>query len=325
VTRCSVLRAASRCAAVAVPAAAGSLFLITSSAAASTVAGTATVAAPGATARGVLRSGGASTPFTVALPANASCPSDTAHSGYHVYSYLVPKGTELSSVRFVNLPSTGYGLMDAEGSYYGPVNTAMGTGQIIGIPNDFEWGPLVNPGRGLLTVSTLVGGANHGVWEAGIACATTRGTLSRFWNTQVTFTVATGVANGFTWQAVPGAFTVSSPQPSTAAGAAAAAGSGTTPTASAATPAQASGGSAGAAGHVADGGRGSGHLGASGGATGSSGNSTPGTVTSSPAGSDVPVAVVAGAAVLALAAGLLLLLRRNARTGSATAVRGSVR
>ena len=159
-----------------------------SPAAASTVGGTATIAAPGATARGALGAGGSSTMFTVALPANASCPADTAHHGYHVYSYLVPKGTDLSAVKFIDFPSRGYGLVDTAGSYYGAINTALGTGQIIGIPNDFEWGPLAGSDGGAVPLSKLVGGPSHGVWEAGIACATTRGALARYWNTQVTFT-----------------------------------------------------------------------------------------------------------------------------------------
>ena len=45
-----------------------------------------------------------STPFTVVLPANAACPADTAKHGYHVYSYLVPKGAELSTVTIRQLP-----------------------------------------------------------------------------------------------------------------------------------------------------------------------------------------------------------------------------
>ncbi len=128
---------------VTVPVAAGSLGLIfVPCASASVDIGTAVLAAPGATASSPVPSGGSSTPFTVALPPRAACPGDTAHDGYRVYSYLVPKGTDLSSVTFVEYPSTGYGLVFG-GRYYGAVNTALHTGQIIGIPNDFEWGALV--------------------------------------------------------------------------------------------------------------------------------------------------------------------------------------
>jgi hypothetical protein len=325
---------------MAAPVAAGAFLLAAPTAAASTVSGTATIAAPGATARGELGAGSSSTMFTVALPANASCPADTAHHGYHVYSYLVPLGTELSAVKFIDFPSKGYGL-DANGRYYGAINTALGTGQIIGIPNDFEWGRLARS----VPVSTLVGGPSHGVWEAGIACATTRGALARYWNTQVTFTAAAGDAHGFTWHAVPGT-PAGSTSPSRGATAhAAGRGAGTTPAASSA-GARAAGGAGGTSGAA---GRGptpgdSGVSSAAGGAAAPAGGAATPTGGSAPGGSgavgggatgsgtvgtaavsDVPLAAGACAGAVALAVGLLFLLRRNWRAGSPSAARGSVR
>jgi hypothetical protein len=141
----------------------------------------------------------------VDLPAQAKCSGDTASGGYRVYSYLVPKGTKLSSVTFVNFPSTGYGFVDNTGTYYGPVNTAITTGQIIGIPANFEWGPLVTTDGGSLALATLLySGDTSGIWEAGLACANTKGALSDSWNTEITFSASAGDANGFTWTAVPG-------------------------------------------------------------------------------------------------------------------------
>ena len=98
--------------------------------------------------------------------------------------------------------------MDNAGKYYGAVNTAENTGEIIGIPNDFEWGPLVKAGGGSLHISKLVGGTNHGVWEAGIACADSHGVLVAHWNTQVTFSQTSSSQNahapdGLSWRAVP--------------------------------------------------------------------------------------------------------------------------
>ena len=110
-------------------------------ASAATVNGIATIADPGTTTP--LLSGGSATQFTVSLPAQAACSGDTANDGYHVYSYLLPKGTDLSTVTFQVGPSAGLGLFDPTGTYYGPVNTAIGTGQIIGIPNNFEWAPMI--------------------------------------------------------------------------------------------------------------------------------------------------------------------------------------
>jgi hypothetical protein len=288
---------ASVCAAMAVPVAAASLFIATPAMAA-TVSGTATLAVPGASS-GALRSGSATTPFTVELPANASCPADTAHHGYLVYSYLVPRGTDLAAVKFVNFPSEGYGLVDTTGTYYGAVNTAEHTGQIIGIPNDFEWGPLTKR-AGSVSLSKLVGGPNHGVWEAGMACANTHGFFARGWNTQVTFTSHGSGTGGFTWAAVPGAppgafssggATVhrpaeAAPTASTSSSVAAAAVTGSRPAPS-----------------------GSGLSGTSGGTT--HGGTRTGAPAVSPAVDGAPVlAVIAGAVVVALIGAILFLIWR---------------
>ena len=170
-------------------------------ASASTLGGTATIANPSNSQP--LASGGSTTLFTVTLPANAACDGDTATGNYEVYSYLVPQGTTITSLTFVGgAPSQGYGLFDTAGDYYGgnnDGNTAITTGQIINIPNNLEWAPLVTTDGGSLTVAQLAG-----VWEAGIACANKSGTLTDYWNTQVTFSANGSDPNGFTWAAVPG-------------------------------------------------------------------------------------------------------------------------
>jgi len=171
---------------------------------AATVNGIATVAVPGTTT--ALTSGGSTAQFTVALPSQAACSGDTATNGYHVYSYLVHQGTSLSGITFQSFPSSGYGLIDATGTYYGPVNTAIGTGQIVSIPNNFEWAPLVAADG--VPLSTLLytgsGSTASGVWEAGLVCANTSGVPVDNWNTEITFNAKSSDANGFTWTAVPG-------------------------------------------------------------------------------------------------------------------------
>ena len=170
------------------------------SASASTLGGTATIAS---TTNQPLSGGGSETQFTVDLPAQAACSGDTATDGYHVFSYLVPQGTAVTSVTFGSGgPSTGLGFADGNG-YYGSANTAPTTGEIINIPSDFEWADLLGLGA---TASSLDGGT--GVWEAGLACApstgATAGQVSDYWNTQVTFTASTSDPNGFVWTDVPG-------------------------------------------------------------------------------------------------------------------------
>ncbi len=176
-------------------------------ASAATVNGIATIASPGTTTP--LLSGGSATQFTVSLPPQAACSGDTATNGYHVYSYLVHKGVALSGITFIGDPSAGLGLFDPTGTYYGPVNTAIGTGQIVGIPNNFEWAPIIAKSYVPLTGSsgllyTGSGTSASGIWEAGIVCANTSGVPVDNWNTEVTFAAKASDTNGFNWSAVPG-------------------------------------------------------------------------------------------------------------------------
>jgi hypothetical protein len=86
-----------------------------------------------------LASGGSRTPYGVVLPPGAACPGDTAHDGYLVYSYLVPGTASPTDVNFKRgIPNRWYGYI-AAGSYFGAVNTAESTGQVVGLPYDFVW------------------------------------------------------------------------------------------------------------------------------------------------------------------------------------------
>src|ERR1700728_537493 len=101
-------------------------------ASASTLNGIATTASPAG--QTFLASGGSDTDFTVTLPTNAACTGDSAHSGYHVWSYLVEKGANIAATTFNadTGPSQGLGLYESDANYYGPANTAQTTGEIIG-------------------------------------------------------------------------------------------------------------------------------------------------------------------------------------------------
>jgi len=149
-----------------------------------------------------LSSGASSTEFSVALSPNgatpASCTGDSASGGYHVYSYLVQAGTTISSLTFSRYPSTGLGLVNNVGVYYGSANTAIHSGQIVGIPTNFEFAELLSDGESL---SSLLYSGTTGVWEAGIACANSSGTLTDYWNVPVTFTSSGSDPNGFVWSA----------------------------------------------------------------------------------------------------------------------------
>jgi hypothetical protein len=310
-TRVRSLRGASLCAVAGVPMAAGSLALLLAAPAdAVSLGGAATLARPGTTLP--LASGGSATEFTVALPANASCSGDTATDGSHAYSYLVKKGTALADVHFVDTPSAGYGIVDTTGTYYGPVNTAIGTGQITEIPNDFEWGPLVTSDGGALPLSQLLYDGSTGAWETGIVCADTHGDVSNDWNTEITFRADTGDLHGFTWSVTPPAATTghgAGVMASVAAGAAA------PPTTA---PVTTAGG--GTAGNTADssagGGGGTGTQGSSFSGGRPSGSGTVGAVDDA-AGSDLPVIGAVAAGLVALGAGILVLYRMATRRSGA--------
>jgi hypothetical protein len=173
---------------------------------ASVLDGVATTASPGTS--GYLDAGGSQTEFTVSLPAQAACSGNSRSDGYRVFSYLVEPSVNVSTITFHGgLPDTSanqYGLVEADGTYWGDKNTAPSTGEIIQIPNDFEWGPLVSDDGVALDTLLYQDGNTSGVWDAGIACTNNAGTVTDFWNTQVTFTASGSSSNPFAWSAVPG-------------------------------------------------------------------------------------------------------------------------
>ena len=151
----------------------------------------------------------AATVFSANLPSGAACPGDTASNAYHVYSFLVPTGTDPASVSFAsNGPSLGNGGYFDNSGYQGPFNTAVKTGQVVGLPNDLQWSTYPGP------VSDLTGTKS---WDAGWACADGKGVVQRYWDQQVTFTASTSDPNKFTWTATaaPTAPTTSSSSSST--------------------------------------------------------------------------------------------------------------
>jgi hypothetical protein len=152
--------------------------------------------------------GGASTtPFSVSIPASAACPGDTEHDGYHVFTYLVPKGVSPTSVSFrTGQPSRYLGFF-SYGSYVGAINTAVSTGQVVSLPPSFSWTRL--PADEL-----FAGGVRSATWEGGIACANVHGAVTTTWNAEFVFTASTTDPHGFTWRVhqsatVPGRTTLS--------------------------------------------------------------------------------------------------------------------
>lgn len=176
-----------------------SLTLVSSgTAGASTLDGTATLTTP--LDGSITYPAPSTTTFEVNLPNQAACSSNTVANGTKVYTYLVPSGTAVSGLKIVSESvSPGYGFVDADG----PVdnfNVSPPNDQVPTLPNDFQWSYF--NGYGL--VSTLLDGGTSGVWEAGVLCANGSGTVTDYWNTEVTFTANSNDPNGFVWSAVPG-------------------------------------------------------------------------------------------------------------------------
>lgn len=146
--------------------------------------------------------GGSATPFAYLLPVGARCPGDTAHAGYRIDSYLVPKGVVPSAVSFRGgVPSRWFGLI-AQGAYVGAINTERNTGRIVNLPQPAVWSRLTPH-------DLFRANESSSTWDGGIACATAEGAVVRTWGFDVTFTRDSHDRGGFTWR-VPTTATSSS-------------------------------------------------------------------------------------------------------------------
>jgi hypothetical protein len=173
------------------------LVVAQSVAGATVTAGTAIITQPGQTKP--LNSGGSATEYGVELPAGASCPGDTAHDGYRVFSYLIPKGISLPTltvrgeVPFRGEPGHPYFGYIAYGSYYGDINTDLNTGEVPTLPLEFTWSRLT-------PADLFKNGERSAVWNGGIACTTAVGVVTNYWNTEIEFTASSTDPGGFTWK-----------------------------------------------------------------------------------------------------------------------------
>jgi hypothetical protein len=158
-------------------------------AAAAAPGGSAEISNPEGTAP--LTGGGSASLYSVVLPQGAACPGDTAHKGYLVYSYLLPKGVPLDSVSFkTGVPSQGLGFI-AAGAYFGAVNTAEWTGQVPTLPDDFTWSRW--------SAHELLGNGTSATWQGGLACADVHGAVAASWNTEVVFSADRSDPRGYRW------------------------------------------------------------------------------------------------------------------------------
>jgi hypothetical protein len=137
--------------------------------------------------------------FAVGLPRHAACPGPS-----RVFSFLVPAGTDISSVVFTSHPSIGYGLLDARTkAYYGSVDTVPGTGRLPRRPT-FAWAPILGADGAGPTLANLLSSGSSGLWDAGIACVDSTGHVTSSWTVHLMFVASHHDAHGFKWCVVPG-------------------------------------------------------------------------------------------------------------------------
>jgi hypothetical protein len=142
-----------------------------------------------------LNAGGSQTTWSITLPKLAACSGDTANQAYHVFGYIVPLSVDPATVTYdANGPTTGFPLVDTTGSPFVNSNTAIGTGQVVTIP-DFNWAFFGTADKSPPAV------LNPGQYNVGIACAKPDNTTDKFWNVVETFTANAGDPNGETWTA----------------------------------------------------------------------------------------------------------------------------
>jgi len=108
---------------------------------------------------------------------------------------------------YFNLGSAGSGV--SPGSLLGPQDTAAGTGHIgADVEGPFQWGPNAIPADGIMVTGSfgpkdqmalIPTGQSSQVWETGIACINPSGTITDYWNAEITFTASTSDQNGYTW------------------------------------------------------------------------------------------------------------------------------
>jgi hypothetical protein len=157
------------------------------------------------------------TVFNLTLPNGASC-SAGGGTGELYYSFLVPAGTDLTKLTYLDFPpqpDEGTALILPNGTYLPSVSPSNGPpGEInpeyaIGL----EMGPLVDTA---ITSLTLTGtelpigaaliptGQTSADYVAGIVCIGPPDAVTDYWSAPLTFTVSNTDPSGFVWTPTAG-------------------------------------------------------------------------------------------------------------------------
>jgi len=162
---------------------------------ASVTAGSAVITKPAQASP--LDSGGSTTLYGVWLPADARCSGDTEHKQFHIFTFMFPRGVAPTDVSFKTGVPDGFGTNGrlgffSDGQYVGALNTAPGSGQVVGLPESYTW-------TRLTPKYLFTGGETTSAWDGGIACANRDGVVTNYWDTQIVFRASSADPGGFTW------------------------------------------------------------------------------------------------------------------------------
>lgn len=167
-------------------------------------AGKVTITQPASSAR--ITRGGSSTPFTMRLPDNASCPGDSADDDYRVQSFLVPDGVDPGTVRY---KSQGPDVPNAW-AVYKVTTSAYIQEQTADAKEMGDPGPIL--ALPALFFGVFDGALLPGKYHMGVACSLYNETV-KYWATDIEFKADPGdEPAGVRWL-LPGAEASSSGSP----------------------------------------------------------------------------------------------------------------
>ncbi len=149
----------------------------------------------------LLSGGGTAEQFTLVNPTFAACSGDSANDGYRIQSYVVPAAINPETLTFDSngpIPAgTGAALRvplfnSVNGVPFVDRNTAVETGQIVGVPA-FSFAVFGAEGGTIVPAGT---------YNVGLACtlgSASATQLDKYWNVQINVTTAAADPGGFTW------------------------------------------------------------------------------------------------------------------------------
>ena len=137
-------------------------------------------------------------PFVATVPPGAACPfpsssTDPTKPANQIFSFMVPATVDPGTLNFgTGSPSQGYGYFDSFGTYAGGLNTGSAGEVTVVNSNQYQMSGVP------FTAPDPAGPTGTQTWHTGWACSQ-GGTVTRYWQQDVTFTASAG---SYTWTPV---------------------------------------------------------------------------------------------------------------------------